>query len=216
MTGKSWGNGDTQKPWEDVRSRGKAWSTWLMLLLILCLCILLGALATTLPPPASPPAPATFTSVAYSTLLSEVVAGQVLAVHLEGDALNGLLTLKPTQAVVLADGVRNTGRLGAMDPDVARFLACWPEVTNGCFQEDETPAFPQTRLIYTLIPQQEASRLLALLLEKQVIVSIVRPYRTPFWVPWIWKYGPLWLFFLFVVGGDWPRAPRYRGPRLMS
>jgi hypothetical protein len=178
---------------------------WLTVLLLLILCILLGEVTAAMPPPDPPSPPGIFTSVAYSTLLSEIQEHLVLAAHLEGETLNGLLVSSPKQAVLFSSSQNR--QQAQMNPEVGSFLACLPEVTDGCFDGDENPLFPRTRLIYTLVPEQDMQRLVALLLEKRVVISIVRPSTIPPWVPLIWKYGPFWLLLLFLVGGDWPPAP---------
>ena len=94
-----------------------------------------------------------------------------------------------------------------MDPEIAAFLGCPPSVSAACFDDNDEPRFPRTRLIYVLFPQQELPRLVALLISTHVVVSVVDPSMPPWWAPLIWKVGPLWLLFLLILFTDWPPSP---------
>jgi hypothetical protein len=163
-------------------------------LLLACIFLLLLGLALLLPPPAPSAPPDIFTEVPYSTLIKQVQAGRVMAVNMQGDALNALLV----------PGWSNTSVADAtqMSSEVAAFADCLPADVTGCFGEDEQPRFPRTRLIFTRVLEPELPSLLALLLGHQVVVNIARVYAPPPWVPFLWKGAPPWVLLLLILGTD--------------
>ena len=163
-------------------------------LLLACFFLLLFGLALHLPPPAPSAPPSIFTEVPYSTLIKQVQAGQVMAVNMQGDALNAL-TRPGWSTISVADAAQ-------MSSEVAAFADCLPADVTGCFGEDEQPRFPRTRLIFTRVLEPELPSLLALLLGHQVVVNIVRVYAPRPWVPLLWKVAPLWVLLLLILGTD--------------
>ncbi len=172
-------------------------------LLVITLLALLIGIACQLPPPPSSPPPDIFTVVTYSTLINDVQAGHVMGVNIEGNTLNGLLVPEPgyTSAVDAATRATNA-QAGVTHGDDTAFTDCLPSVSEGCIDEGGNPRFPRSRIIYTLVIEQHLPSLLALLLKKQVVVSISRPYTPPLWVNRLWRIAPLWLLFLLILGTD--------------
>jgi hypothetical protein len=101
-----------------------------------------------------------------STLIKQVQAGQVMAVNMQGDTLNALTRPRWSNTWV-ADATQ-------LSSEIAAFSDCLPADVTGYFGEDEQPRFPRTQLIFTRVLEPELPSLLALLLERQVVVNIVR------------------------------------------
>jgi hypothetical protein len=163
-------------------------------LLLACIFLLLFGLAWHLPPPAPSSPPGIFTEVSYSTLIKQVQAGQVMAVNMQGDALNAL-TRPRWSTTRVADAAQ-------LSSEVVAFADCLPADVTGSFGEDEQLRFPRTRLIFTRVLEPELPSLLALLLGRQVVVTIARVYAPPPWVPLLWKGVPLWVLLLLILGTD--------------
>lgn len=172
-------------------------------LLLAALLILLIGIARELPNPPPPSPPDIFTSVAYSTLVRQVQAGQVVAVNIQGNELDGLLARSLTQRIDHGfpppSMAAPTNTADIETATVASFVDCGPSVSASCFDEDDAPLFPRERIVYTLFPQQDAAFLLPLLMSRHVVVNIVPTMPHPAWVVVLWKTLPFYIFALLLV-----------------
>jgi hypothetical protein len=160
-------------------------------MLLACIVLLLFGIAVQLPPPAPPVPPDSFMEVPYSALIKEIQTGHVMAVNIQGNALNALLV----------PGRKDTWVAGAAREEAA-FGDCLPEDVTGCFDEEGQPYFARTGVLFTRVPAQELPHLLALLLGHQVVVMIACEYTPPSWVPLLWRVAPFWILFLLLLGTD--------------
>ena len=161
-------------------------------LLLACIALLLIGIAAQLPPPAPPAPPDSFTAVPYSTLTRQVQAGHVVAVNIQGNALDALL-IPGRRGTSLADAARKD----------AAFGDCLPEDVAGCSNDEGQPYFSRARVLFARAPEQDLPRLLAQLLSKQIVVTIARVYTPPPWVSLLWKVAPFWVLLLLLVAEDW-------------
>ncbi len=167
-------------------------------MLLACIVLLLLGIAMQLPPPAPPAPPDSFTEVPYSALLKQVQAGHVMAVNIQGNALNALLV----------PGRKDTSVVSTAREEAA-FGDCLPEDVTGCFDDEGQPYFSRTQVLFTRVPEQELPRLLALLLGHQVVVTIACEYAPPPWVPLLWRVAPFWVLLLLLLGTDTMRYWRW-------
>jgi hypothetical protein len=172
-----------------LRTQGRGLVTGLLLT---CIVLLLIGIAKQLPPPGLPGPPDDFTEVPYSTLIRQIQAGHVVAVNIQGNALDALLV----------PGRSDTSDAGAARTDAA-FGDCLPEEAAGCTDDEGQPYFSPARLLFTRAPEQDLPRLLALLLSKHIAVTIARVYAPPPWVPALLRVAPLWVLLLLLFAEDW-------------
>jgi hypothetical protein len=174
-------------------------------ILLLCIFLLLVGLALQLPSPTSPASPDIFTPVAYSTFIEDIQTGQIIAAHLQGNALNALLVPEHRGNRLPDTAYALSRKMTPISLEQRAFADCFPLDGTGCFDESEQPLFPRTRIIFTYVPVQWLPFLLPLLLNKHVMVTIACVDTPPSWAPLLWKVAPLWVFFLLILGTDTTR-----------
>jgi hypothetical protein len=160
-------------------------------MLLACIVLLLRGIAMQLPPPAPPAPPDSFTEVPYSALIKQAQAGHIMAVNIQGNALNALLV----------PGRKDTSVARTVREE-ATFGNCLPEDVTGCFDGVGQPYFSRTRVLFTRVSEQELPRLLVLLLGHRIVVMIACEYGLPPWVPLLWRVVPLWVLLLLLLRTD--------------
>jgi ATP-dependent metalloprotease FtsH len=138
------------------------------------------------------------TTIAYSSFVSQVTSGNMLAATIRGNDLHGLLLKPYTQS----SGVSKTSEPVSLsenqrDADFAAFSR-YLGGGSGWANATQSPTIDTSRLVYTHVPSTGDETLLSLLLNNHVVVSTLPPAQTPLWLTIIWRILPF-VFILLVL-----------------
>jgi ATP-dependent metalloprotease FtsH len=167
-------------------------------ILLTALLVLLFGVFSQFSAPATSAPPSGVTVVDYSTFVSQVKAGNVLAVTIRGDDINGLLARAPGQgSSVVSKQVTITPAQRTSD------VATWNHYisasnTSSWSNTSSAPAIDPARLVYTRLPASGDTALMPLLISKQVEVTIQSPATTPAWLSLLWRFAPILLLVLVM------------------
>ncbi|MBV9230169.1 MAG: ATP-dependent zinc metalloprotease FtsH [Chloroflexi bacterium] len=188
-----------RRVWKFLQTHKNTLFTSFMLLLMV---VLLFGIFSQFQPPMTNSAPSGETVIDYSTFIKQVNAGNVLAVVIRGNEINGLLAdpLAPGDVSPTASSnqTANAGN-NALAADYAawsRYVgagnASW---TNGM----GTPPVSAARAIYTRVPDGGDAALMSVLLSKHVTTSTLPLSQTPGWLLMVWKFVPLILMIVILL-----------------
>ncbi len=167
-------------------------------MLLLAVVVLLFGIVGRLQSPQTNTPPNGVTVINYSTLLQQVKAGNVLAVTLQGNAVNGLLENPLTQnATAIATPVTHGNNKAADFAAWSRYVGAgypsWPNMSA-------TPTIDPARAVYSLLPVHGDASLMQLLLSNHVIVNTLAVAQPPLWISLFWKFLPLvFLLLIFLI-----------------
>jgi ATP-dependent metalloprotease FtsH len=181
------------------------------------LVVILFGIAGQLQAPSTDTTPNGVTPIDYSTFIAEVKAGNVEAVTLQGNVINGLLAnpltqkippaVKPTSAAVhiqQADFSAWSRYVGAGYPS-------WPSTSTS------NPVDP-ARAVYTHLPPNGDTSLMPLLENYHIVVNTLPPATTPAWLSIVWKFLPiviiLLIFLLLLAPKSGSRTSRQMDERI--
>src|SRR5215469_3086481 len=169
----------------------------LAVILLTGLVVLLFGVFSQLQVPSSNVPPSGTTAVDYSTLVAQVKAGNVVAVTIRGNEVNGLLA-QPLQQVQAGTSGRVTIN---SDQRTADFTALSRFVGAGSVWANLPPAstIDPSRLIYTRIPAGGDAALTSLLLSNDVLVNTLPVQQSPAWLSLLWKFAPFVLMILIFA-----------------
>lgn len=167
------------------------------ILLTTILVLLFGVFSQFQAPATSTP-PAGVTAVNYSTFVSQVKVGNVLAVTIRGDDINGLLA----QPLAQGQGVDKQVTISAAQR--AADFAAWSRyisASNGSSwsSASSTPVIDPARLVYTRLPASGDASLMPLLNSNNVQVTTLVPATTPAWLSLLWRFAPILLLVLVMA-----------------
>src|SRR5258707_38851 len=169
----------------------------LAVILLTGLVALLFGVSSQLQVPSTNAPPSGTTAVDYSTLVTQVKAGNVVAVTIRGNEVNGLLA-QPLQQVQAGTSARAT-----ITPNqrAADFAALSRFVGAGSVWANLPPAsaIDPSRLIYTRIPAGGDAALTSVLLSNDVIVNTLPVQQTPAWLSLLWRFAPFVLLVLIFA-----------------
>jgi len=169
----------------------------LAVILLTGLVVLLFGVFSQLQVPSTNAPPSGTTAVDYSTLVTQVKAGNVVAVTIRGNEVNGLLA-QPLQQVQAGTSAKAT-----ITPNqrAADFAALSRFVGAGSVWANLPPAstIDPSRLIYTRIPAGGDAALTSLLLSNDVIVNTLPVQQTPAWLSLLWRFAPFVLLALIFA-----------------
>jgi ATP-dependent metalloprotease FtsH len=169
----------------------------LAVILLTGLVVLLFGVFSQLQVPSTNVPPSGTTAVDYSTLVTQVKAGNVVAVTIRGNEVNGLLA-QPLQQVQAGTSTRAT-----ITPNqrAADFAALSRFVGAGSVWANLPPAstIDPSRLIYTRIPAGGGAALTSLLLSNDVIVNTLPVQQSPAWLSLLWRFAPFVLLALIFA-----------------
>ena len=204
------GNGGRQlkthwRRYTDVQNYGRNVATFLKthkqilltsVLLILFVGLLFGVVSHLQAPPSNT-APSGVTEISYSAFLNQVKAGNVQAATLQGNAINGLLTVPLTQNHASTAAPIATTTV----PDKAADFAAWSRYVGAGYSTwpsmTVNPPIDPARTVYTRLPASGDAGLMPLLLSKNVVVSTLPVPQPPIWMGLLWRFIPL--LFLGIV-----------------
>ena len=185
-------------------------------ILLTALIVLLFGVFSQFQAPATSTAPSGETVVGYSTFISQVKAGNVLAVTIRGDDINGLL------AQPLAQGQSSVANSARITPaQRAADLVAWnryigANTTSSWASASSSPAIDPTHLVYTRLPDSGDTSLMPLLNNNHIGVTIQSPVTTPVWLSLLWRFAPILLLVLVMTLLLAPRNGGARSTRAMD
>jgi ATP-dependent Zn protease len=183
--------------WKFLQNQRKSLLTCILLLLLVLL--LFGVFSQFQPPPPVTSAPSGETLVDYSTFVRQVNEGNVLAVMLRGNEVNGLL-LKPLSQ----SGTLTTQTAGESSQKLAADFAAWSRYIGGNATASLTTAssaapIDPARAVYTRVPAMGDGQLMSLLASKHVVVNSLPVAQTAGWVTLLWRFVPLLLLIVLML-----------------
>jgi ATP-dependent metalloprotease FtsH len=146
------------------------------------------------------------TVVDYSVFKEQVRAGNVLAVSIQNNEVNGLL-VNPLQK----SQTGTTARTAISASQRASDFTAWSHYLGGSSTWASTPttnSIDQSRLVYTRIPDSGDAMLMPLLLSKNVMVSTLPVAHTPVWMSLALRFAPLIILILLLAVFLIPRNGR--------
>ncbi|HET9920763.1 MAG TPA: ATP-dependent zinc metalloprotease FtsH [Ktedonobacteraceae bacterium] len=165
------------------------------------LVVLLFGMFSLFPAPASSTPPSGVTVINYSAFVQQVKDGNVLAVRIQGQDINGLLsspynsgqaTVTATPTALSQEAVNQRSKdFLAWSHYLAAGYPSWPSQTTA------QPVDP-ARSIYTSLPTQGDAGLMPLLLSQHITVTSVPVAQTPAWLGMLWRFIPI-VFLLLVL-----------------
>ena len=169
----------------------------LAVILLTGLVVLLFGVFSQLQVPSTNAPPSGTTAVDYSTLVTQVKAGNVVAVTIRGNEVNGLLA-QPLQQVQAGTSAKVTITPNQRAADLAALSRF---VGGGSVWANLPPAsaIDPSRLIYTRIPAGGDAALTSLLLSNDVIVNTLPVQQTPAWLSLLWRFAPFVLLVLIFA-----------------
>jgi ATP-dependent metalloprotease FtsH len=171
--------------------------TLITIILLGVLMVLLFGIAGQLPPPSTDSIPNGVTPVSYSAFIAQVKAGNVEAVTLQGNAINGLLVSPLSQQTPAAiKPSASSAHIQQSD------FEAWSRYVGAGY-----PSWPNTNAssvdpslaLYTHLPPNGDTTLLPLLENYHVVVNTLPPATTPAWLATIWKFLPIAVFLLIIL-----------------
>ncbi len=159
--------------------------------LLVSLLVLLFAIAGQMQPPVANNVPSGATAISYTSLIQEVQSGKIVAVAIQGNNINGLVSNTPT-----GQGNTTTNANTSLD------YATWARILNSngvswTGSPANTSAMQHT--VYTLAPQGGDPQLMSLLVSKHVVVSILPKPQTSVLLNLLWKFLPVILLVTFLL-----------------
>jgi ATP-dependent metalloprotease FtsH len=148
--------------------------------------------------------------VDYSAFKEQVRAGNVLAVSIQNNEVNGLL-VNPLQK----SQTGTTAQTAISARQRASDFTAWSHYLGGSSTWASTPttnSIDQSRLVFTRIPDSGDATLMPLLLSKNVMVSTLPVAHTPVWMSLVMRFVPLIILVLllavFLIPHNGRRATR--------
>ncbi|HLX57317.1 MAG TPA: AAA family ATPase, partial [Ktedonobacteraceae bacterium] len=177
--------------------------------LLITLVILLFGVFSQFPGPVTSAAPSGETVIDYSSFLAQVNGGNMLAVSIHGNELNGLLAKPLAQN---ATGVQPTVTPNQRAQDIVAFTrylgasATWANTT-------QASSIDPARLVYATIPATGDAALVQLMVINHVQVNTLPTAQTPLWLSILWRIAPfiLLVFILAFMLNPHRQRPSPRG-----
>jgi cell division protease FtsH len=173
-------------------------------LLGVALIVLLYAIAAQLPVPAANNVPANVTTIDYTAFIGQVRAGNVEAVVIQGDAVNGLLLtsihnkeLSGHQGVGLS---LPSEKAILTSPDYITWLRSIGVDNSGPSGNGSTTPLDSGRAVFTQIPRGDNGSLVQALTDKHVMITSAPDAHPVGWQVWVVRFLPFLLLVLIVVG----------------
>lgn len=131
------------------------------------------------------------TLINYNVFLTQIHAGNVLAVVIRGNSINALLQKPLTQGSKQASSVSAAQRTAQME--------AWTHYAGslGTGQETLPSGINPARLVYIVLPVRGLAQLMPLLISQHITVITQAEAQTPSGLRGIWKFAPL--LFLAIL-----------------
>ena len=171
--------------------------------LLIAAVVLLFGLVGRLQPPVTSSAPNGVTVINYSTFVGQVKAGNVLAVTVQGNGVNALLTKSLSQrqtaqaapassSLSKSAASQNASVIAAWNSYVSAGYPSWPSSTS-------SPTIDPTREVYTLLPAGGDASLSQLLTSDHVILNTLPSAQPSFLLGLLWRFLPILLLVLLMA-----------------
>ncbi len=159
-------------------------------------------------------APNGVATIDYSTFVQQVKTGDVVAVAIQGNDVNGLLLHSRAQ--------HNSMTAQTSTPqDSAQVYSTWLRyigASSGGWSTPTTAVIDTTRYVYTRIPGTGEEQLMPLLLKYQVRISTIPVVQSTGLLTLLWRFAPLLLMmlalFLMLRAGNGSRTARQMDERI--
>ncbi|HWZ20159.1 MAG TPA: ATP-dependent zinc metalloprotease FtsH [Ktedonobacteraceae bacterium] len=165
-------------------------------ILLTGMVILLFSVFSRLQAPSLNTPPGGTTAVDYSTFKEQIRVGNVLAVSIQNNEVNGLLVHS------LQKGQTSTQSQASIDAKQRSLdFTAWSHYLGGSSTWASPPVtntIDPSRLLYTRIPSGGDAALMPLLLSKNVIVTTLPVPQTPVWMSLILRFLPLILLVVIL------------------
>jgi cell division protease FtsH len=150
--------------------------------------------------------PSGVTVVDYSTFKEQVRAGNVLAVSIQKNEVNGLLAkpLQQSQAGTASQATSNANQRAADFAAFSRYVGAGSTWANAPITNSIDPS----RLVYTRIPDSGDATFMSLLLSNKVAVSTLPTAQSPLWMSLLWRFAPFVILTLILASILIPRSGR--------
>jgi cell division protease FtsH len=167
-------------------------------ILLTAILVLLFGVFSQFQAPATSTPPSGVTSVNYSTFVSQVKVGNVVAVTIRGGDINGLLAQPLAQGHGVDKQITITAAQRAAD------FAAWTHYlgasnTSSWSSASSAPVIDPARLVYTRLPNSGDPSLMPLLSSNNVQVTTLAPATTPAWLALLWRFAPILLMVLVMA-----------------
>jgi cell division protease FtsH len=172
------------------------------LLCVAIVSLLIGILAQ-LPGLETQEVPAGEQPINYSAFLTQVTAGNVLAVSIEGNGINALLQEPASAGVNEQRPALSSAQRTAQIRAWTRFIGS----LNTAGQNASSTGIDPERLVSTVLPANGTAQVMPLLLSQQVMVITQAETQGPDWPGLIWKFAPLLFLVLLLALVLAPRKP---------
>src|SRR6266571_4009561 len=137
------------------------------------------------------------TVIDYSAFKEQVSAGNVLAVSIQSNEVNGLLVHSLQQGQTATNSQTNiSAKQRSLD------FTAWSHYLGGSSTWANAPVtntIDQSRLLYTRIPNGGDAALMPMLLSKHVTVSTLPAVHSPIWMSLVLRFIPLILLVLILA-----------------
>ncbi|MEO8973801.1 MAG: ATP-dependent zinc metalloprotease FtsH [Ktedonobacteraceae bacterium] len=167
--------------------------------LLIAASVLLFGLVSQLQPPVMSSIPNGVTVINYSTFVGQVKTGNVLAVTVQGNGVNVLLTKPLVQNKVAqttlaskSTASQNAADITAWNRYVSAGYPSWPNTTS-------SPAIDPAREVYTLLPAGGDASLSQLLTSNHVTLNTLPPAQPSFLLGLLWRFMPILLLVLLMA-----------------
>jgi len=163
------------------------------ILLLLVVGLLFGIFSQLHAPTASS-APSGVTTIDYSTFVQQVKRGDVVAVAMQGNEVNGLLHYP------LSQRIPSTPQL-VQPQENAQIYSAWMHYIGGSSNTwtASTALLDTSRFVYTRIPVAGDEQLMPLLLKNQVRINTLPTAQPSGLLALVWKLAPLLLMVLVLL-----------------
>jgi len=149
--------------------------------------------------PSTNTSPNGVTVISYSTFVEQVKTGNVQAVTLQGNDINGLLitplsqhqTLIATKAATVSAS-KMTADFAAWSRYVGSGYSSWPSTSA-------SPPVDPARAVFTHLPGSGDANFMPMLLSHNVIVNTLPVAQSPIWMGLLWRFVPLLFFGLILL-----------------
>ncbi len=193
------------RPRQNVVEIGKKYAKFLIIhkqsllagILLTGMVVLLFGVFSRFQVPSFNTPPGGTTVMDYSAFKEQVSAGNVLAVSIQNNEVNGLLVHSLQQGKTATNSQTSiSAKQRSLD------FTAWSHYLGGSSTWASAPAtntIDQSRLIYTRIPNGGDAALMPLLLSKNVMVTTLPAVHTPIWMSLVLRFIPLILLVLILA-----------------
>lgn len=187
--------------WQWIRKHKRNMLTGVLVSLVV---ILLFGLASELRAPSSTTAPPGVTVVSYSAFLQQVEVGNVVAVTVQGNQINGFLA-KPlngsSQSTQAVPANANAQATATAEQGTAQYIA-WTHLisaSNSSWIGQSQQTVNPDQAIYTQAPPEGTGQLMSLLIARHITTTTLPVAQPSLWLTLIWRFAPIVLLVLLLI-----------------